>query len=397
MQPLKGRKVIDLTQALAGPFCSMVLADLGAEVIKVEKPKIGDDSRKMGPPFIEGESASFLAVNRNKKSVSIDLQTEKGVEVFKHLAKDADIVIENFRPGVVDRLGIGYESIKEINEKVIYCSISGFGQTGPYKNKGGFDIISQAFSGIMSTTGEEDGLPVKAGIAVSDSVAGLTAVYGILASLIQRDNTGTGQYLETSLVESTLAICSWESAYYFATKETPKALGSSHRLAAPYQAFKTKDAHIIIGCANQKLWEEFANTLGRKDLLCDQRFKDNSKRVENMKILQDIIENELSVKRSDEWLDILDKAGVPSGPINKFDQIIEDTYLQERDMIIEMEHPKLGKIKNIGNPIKYENSIERDNRPAPYLGENTEQVLQEAGYSTEEVQELLSTNIIYKN
>lgn len=394
MQPLKGYKVIDLTQALAGPYCSMVLADLGADVLKVERPKKGDDTRHMGPPFIEGESAAFLAVNRNKKSISLNLQSEEGVEVFKQLAKQADVIIENFRPGVVQRLGIGYETMKELNEKIIYSSISGFGQTGPYKDKGGFDIIAQAFSGIMSVTGEEGRPPVKAGIALSDSVAGITAVYGILAALLHREKTGEGQYLETSLVESALAICSWESAYYFATQQVPKPLGSSHRIAAPYQAFQTKDGYIIIGCANQKLWEMLTNVLNRPDLLKDERFSDNANRVANKEELRKIIESELKKSPSAVWLEKLDKAGIPNGPINTFDKILEDPYVEERKMVIEMDHPKAGTVKSLGNPLKFSSSKETTNRSAPLLGEHTDEVLLNLGFSIEKISKMRAEGII---
>ena len=394
MQPLKGYKVIDLTQALAGPYCSMVLADLGADVLKVERPKKGDDARHMGPPFIEGESAAFLAVNRNKKSISLNLQSEEGVDVFKRLTQEADVIIENFRPGVVDRLGIDYESIKELNEKIIYCSISGFGQTGSYKNKGGFDIIAQAFSGIMSVTGEEGRPPVKAGIALTDSVAGITAVYGILAALLQREKTGEGQYLETSLVESALAICTWESAYYFATKQVPKPLGSSHRIAAPYQAFQTKDGYIIIGAANQNLWEVLTKVLNQPDLLKDERFSTNANRVANKVVLREILESELKKNPSKYWLEKFDEAGIPSGPINTFDKILEDPYMEERKMVIEMNHPKSGTVKSLGNPIKFSSFTEVASRPAPLLGEHTEEILLELGFSKEKIKKMQVNGII---
>lgn len=394
MKPLKNIKVIDLTQALAGPYCSMTLADLGANVIKVEKPNKGDDSRHMGPPFIEGESAAFLSVNRNKKSITLNLRKKEGVDIFKQLAKDTDIIMENFRPGVVSRLGIGYEDIKQINPTIIYCSISGYGQTGPYKNKGGFDIIGQAYSGIMSVTGEEGGVPVKAGIALTDSVAAITSVYGILAALLHREQTGEGQYLETSLVESTLAISVWETATYFATGKTPEALGSSHRLAAPYQAFKTGDGDIIIGAANQELWEKLTNVINRPELQNDERFSDNGNRVVHKIELQEIIESELRKKSSNYWLDKLEEAGIPSGPINKYSDVLNDPYVKEREMIIKTTHPKAGEVKSMAQPIKFEKDTEPLRTAAPLLGEHTEKILREHGYSSESIKKMRAKSII---
>jgi crotonobetainyl-CoA:carnitine CoA-transferase CaiB-like acyl-CoA transferase len=394
MRPLEGVKIIDLTQALAGPYCSMMLADLGADVIKIERPNKGDDARHMGPPFTEGESAAFLAVNRNKKSITLNLQTKEGVAVLHELASTADVIIENFRPGVVKRLGIGYEDIKKVNQQIIYCSISGFGQTGPYKNKGGFDIIAQAFSGIMSVTGEEGRPPVKAGIALTDAVAGITSVYGILAALLNREKFGEGQYLETSLVESALALCVWESAYYFATKEIPNPLGSSHRIAAPYQAFQTKDGYIIIGAANQKLWEKLTVVLNRPDLLSDERFSENGNRVVNKSELQEIIESELKQRSSCFWLEKLESAGIPCGPINTFDEILEDPYLSERKMVVEMDHPKAGKIKNLGQPVKFSKSSHNVKSAAPLLGEHTEEILNELGFSIGEITAMVEKGVI---
>ena len=297
-EALEGVRVLDCSQILAGPFCSMLLADMGADVIKIEKPNGGDDTRRMGPPFIDTESAAFLAMNRNKRSIVLNFKEQSGVQAMKTLVKDADIVIENYRTGTMDRLGLGYEDLKNINPGIIYCSISGFGRTGPYANRGGFDLVAQGMSGLMSITGVPNSPPVKVGVPIADMNAGMFATYGILTAYINKLRTKKGQYLEISLLEAAIAYTVWESAGYFATGDIAEPLGSSHRNSAPYQALKTKDGHINIGAPNQSNWERFANAIDRTALVARNEFKDNASRLVNRESLEVELEITLTTKSS---------------------------------------------------------------------------------------------------
>ncbi|MBP1933888.1 CaiB/BaiF CoA transferase family protein [Ammoniphilus resinae] len=395
MLPLDGVKVLDLTQFLAGPYCTMVLSDMGADVIKIERFPSGEDSRRLGP-FINGEGYPFAMPNRNKKSVGLDLKSEKGKEIFLKLAENADIIIENFRPGVTKKLGIDYESIQALNSGVIYCSISGFGQTGPYSHKGGFDIIAQGVTGFMRMTGEPGGRPAKVGIAINDIAAGATALYGILGAYVHKMRTGEGQYLDTSLVESGLAWTVWESAAYFATGEIPMPTGTRHRRSTPYQAYRTLDGYVTIGAGNQKLWENLCKVaLNRPEWIDFPQFKDLNKRMENIELIQEMIEEVLAEHPTSYWVEKLDEAGVPGGPVYTYDQTLNDPHIQARDMIVEMQHPKLGDIKTIGIPIKFSKTPLQIRTPAPWLGQHTNQVLQDLGLSEEEVKELYQEGVVY--
>ena len=396
-EALEGVRVLDCSQILAGPFCSMLLADMGADVIKIEKPNGGDDTRRMGPPFIDTESAAFLAMNRNKRSIVLNFKEQSGVQAMKTLVKDADIVIENYRTGTMARLGLGYEDLKNINPGIIYCSISGFGRTGPYANRGGFDLVAQGMSGLMSITGVPDSPPVKVGVPIADMNAGMFATYGILTAYINKLRTKKGQYLEISLLEAAIAYTVWESAGYFATGDIAEPLGSSHRNSAPYQALKTKDGHINVGAPNQSNWERFANAIERSDLVTRNEFKDNASRLVNRESLERELELTLTTKNSSEWLEILEKSGVPAGPILNISEVWNDPQVEARNMKVTLDHPTAGKITNIGLAAKLYNTPGRITKPAPLLGEHTREILVDAGYSKKNIEDLIDSGAAVTN
>ncbi|MGK0526360.1 MAG: crotonobetainyl-CoA:carnitine CoA-transferase CaiB-like acyl-CoA transferase [Pseudomonadales bacterium] len=388
MLPLKNIKVLDVSQIMAGPYCTMVLGDMGAEVIKVEKANGGDDSRQMGP-YVNDESTCFSQINRNKKSISLNLKDERAREIFYRLAKDADVIVENYRPGVTKSLGIDYETIKMINPGIIYCSISGYGLTGPYSNKGGFDLVAQGMSGLMSMTGEPGRRPVKTGIAVYDIGAGITAVYSILAACIHKMNTGEGQQIDIAITECGLPWFSWEAAAYFTDGTVPEATGWRHRVSAPYQAVKTQDGYMMLGCANQRTWERFCqDVIARDDLITDERFLTNSDRGRNVDQLERVLEDILSLRETTHWLDRCDIAGVPAGPINNFAQAMQDEHFLARGMVEEIDHPVIGKMKTIGFPSKFSRTPSQIRFPAPLFAQHTDEILYSAGLSEEEVSNL---------
>ena len=396
-EALEGVRVLDCSQILAGPFCSMLLADMGADVIKIEKPNGGDDTRRMGPPFIDTESAAFLAMNRNKRSIVLNFKEQSGVQAMKTLVQDADIIIENYRTGTMARLGLGYEDLKNINPGIIYCSISGFGRTGPYANRGGFDLVAQGMSGLMSITGVPNSPPVKVGVPIADMNAGMFAAYGILTAYINKLRTKKGQYLEISLMEAAIAYTVWESAGYFATGDIAEPLGSSHRNSAPYQALKTKDGHINVGAPNQSNWERFANAIERSDLIARNEFKDNASRLVNRKSLETELELTLTTKKSSEWLEVLEKSGVPAGPILNVSEVWNDPQVEARDMKVTLDHPTAGKITNIGLAAKLYSTPGRITKPAPLLGEHTREVLMDAGYSKKKIEDLIGSGAAATN
>ena len=369
----------------------MLLADMGADVVKIEKPGGGDDTRRMGPPFVEKESAAFLAMNRNKRSIVLNFKEPSGVEVMKKLVETADIIIENYRTGTMDRLGLGYQDLKSINPNIIYCSISGFGRTGPYSKRGGFDLVAQGMSGLMSFTGLAGSPPVKVGVPIADMNAGMFSAYGILTAYINKLRRGDGQYLEVSLLEAAIAYTVWESSSYFATGVVPGPLGSSHRLSAPYQALKTKDGHINIGAPNQSNFERFANAIDRSDLNRQEKFKDNANRLLNREALEIELEHTLIKKSSEEWLADMEAAGVPAGPIFDMSEVWKDEQVQDRAMDVTLEHPTAGKIRNIGLAAKLYGTPGRITEPAPLLGQHTIEVLTEAGYGTGEIDSLIAS------
>lgn len=394
MLPLSNVKILDISQIMAGPYCTMVLGDLGAEVTKVEKANGGDDSRQMGP-YVNGESTCFFQINRNKKSISLNLKDERARDVFYRLAADADVIVENYRPGVTQSLQIDYETIRAINPGIIYCSISGYGQTGPYSNKGGFDLVAQGMSGLMSMTGEPGKRPLKTGIAVYDIGAGITAIYSILAAYIHKQNTGEGQHIDIAITECGLPWFAWEAAAYFAEGTVPQPTGSRHRVSAPYQAIKTRDGYLMLGCANQRTWERLCrDVIDRDDLLGDERFVTNSDRARNVEALEEILEEILSLQPMKHWLGLCDTAGVPAGPINDFAQAMHDEHYLARGMVQEISHPVIGDMKTIGFPTKFSRTPLQIRRPAPLFAEHTDEVLHGIGMTDDDISSLRSEGCI---
>ncbi|MGH7406311.1 MAG: CaiB/BaiF CoA transferase family protein, partial [Candidatus Methylomirabilales bacterium] len=368
--------------------------DMGADVIKVEKPQGGDDSRSFGPPFIAGESAAFLAINRNKRSVALNLKSEEGRDVFRRLAGRSDILVENFRPGTMEGLGLHYEAIQRINPTIIYCSISGFGQTGPYRNRGGFDLVTQGMSGLISVTGHPGGPPTKVAVPISDLNAGMYAGYGILSAYVHRLKTGEGQHVDTSLLEGAVAYTFWESSAYFASGQIPQPMGSAHRLNAPYQVFETEDGALCIGAANQSTWEKLCAVLERQDLVQDPRFATNAERVRHYRELATLLQPIFLKRKMVAWLGMLEAAGVPAGPIYNTAQVYEDPHVLAREMLVELDHPATGTIKNIGIPVKLSRTPGRIRRPAPLVGQHTEEVLCWLGLDQAQIGELRDAGAI---
>ena len=393
--PLKGTKVLELAQIMAGPACGLMLADLGADVIKIEKIPEGDDSRKFLPPDVKGESAAFMIMNRGKRGLGLNLKDEMGIDIFKKMVAKSDVVVENFRKGTLERLGIGYEELKKINPKIILCEISGYGRTGPYANKGGFDLVAQGASGLMSITGEsKEKPPMKVGAPLTDITAGILGATGVLAALINREKTGKGQKVDTSLFEAGIIHTYWQSAIAGATGSSPGPLGSAHPLTAPYQAFKTKDKWITIGASNQNSWMNLIKALKREDLNKDERFCDNKNRMKNLNALVEILNIELSKKTSKEWLTIFDKEGLPCGPINSILDMHIDSQTIHRKMIIDVENKKAGKSKAIGMPIKFSNTNNEKFIGSPTLGEHTNQILEEFGFSITDIDKFKKNKVI---
>ena len=393
--PLKGTKVLELAQIMAGPACGLMLADLGADVIKIEKIPEGDDSRKFLPPDIKGESAAFMIMNRGKRGLGLNLKDKMGIDIFKKMVAKSDVVVENFRKGTLERLGIGYEELKKINPKIILCEISGYGRTGPYANKGGFDLVAQGASGLMSITGEsKEKPPMKVGAPLTDITAGILGATGVLAALINREKTGLGQKVDTSLFEAGIIHTYWQSAIAGATGSSPGPLGSAHPLTAPYQAFKTKDKWITIGASNQNSWMNLIKALKREDLNKDERFCNNKNRMKNLNALVEILNIEISKKTSKEWLTIFDKEGLPCGPINSILDMHIDSQTIHRKMIIDVENKKAGKSKAIGMPIKFSNTNNEKFIGSPTLGEHTNQILEEFGFSTTDIDKFRKNKVI---
>ena len=393
--PLKGTKVLEVAQIMAGPACGLMLADLGADVIKIEKIPEGDDSRKFLPPDVKGESAAFMIMNRGKRGLGLNLKDKMGIDIFKKMVAKSDVVVENFRKGTLERLGIGYEELKRINPKIILCEISGYGRTGPYANKGGFDLVAQGASGLMSITGEsKEKPPMKVGAPLTDITAGILGATGVLAALINREKTGFGQKVDTSLFEAGIIHTYWQSAIAGATGSSPGPLGSAHPLTAPYQAFKTKDKWITIGASNQNSWMNLIKALKREDLNKDERFCDNKNRMKNLNALVEILNTELTKKTSREWLAIFDKEGLPCGPINSILDMHIDSQTIHRKMIIDVENKKAGKSKAIGMPIKFSNTNNEKFIGSPTLGEHTNQILKEFGFSTTDIDKFRKNKVI---
>lgn len=392
---LDGVKVLDLTRVLAGPFSTMMLADMGAEVIKIEEPNKGDDSRQFGP-FVNGESSYFMNLNRNKKGITLNLKSPEGKEVFRELVKQSDIVLENYRPGTMEKLGLGYEELAKINSGIVYGCISGFGHFGPYKDRAGYDIIGQAMGGLMSTTGWPDGEPTRTGTAIADVLAGLSATIGILAALRSRDITGKGQKVDVALVDSVVASLEIINQIYLVTGKNPQRIGNRYESIYPYDSFKASDGNLVIGCGNDKLFGLLCKVMNMPELITDERFDKNPKRVQRHAELKPIVSEWTKDKTVDEIVDLLLKAGVPAAPINTIDRVVRDPHIAEaREMFVEVEHPKAGKMKITGSHLKFSDTKAGVRTPAPLLGQHNTEVLTEfLNLSEDEIKELKEKGVI---
>ncbi len=392
--PLTGVTVLELAQIMAGPSCGALLADLGADVIKVEKLPGGDDTRRYAEPSVNGESAAFMMMNRNKRGIAVDLKSEGGRRVLERLVRRADVLVENHRRGALDRLGLGYEALSALNPALIYCSITGYGRTGPAADKGGFDLIAQGVSGLMSITGERGRAPVKVGSPVTDLNAGILAALGIVSAYVHRLKTGRGQFVDTSLMEAGIHQTAWQAAIFFATGVSPGPGGSAHVLAAPYQAFPTADGWINIGGANQANWERLARLVGAPELIDDPRFADNSARMAHRDALAELLAAHLRQRPTHAWLQALDAAGIPAGPIQSIAEMAADPQTLAREMVVELEHPVAGRTKALGLPLKFSATPGGIRRPAPTFGQHTHEVLHECGYSESEIAALAASGAV---
>ncbi len=387
--------VLDLSRALAGPYCTMMLGDMGAEVIKVEIPGKGDDTRAWGPPFIKELSSYYISINRNKKSITVDMRTDQGRSIVQQLAEKADVLVENFRPGVTQKLELDYPSIKKINPNIIYCSITGFGSIGPDAKRPGFDLIAQGMGGIMGFTGEKGRTPVKVGVAQADITAGLFGVIGILRALWHRECTGQGQLVETSLLEGQIALLSFQAGRYFATGVSPEPEGNIHPIIAPYECFPTSDGYINIAAGNDNLWKQLCDVLDLQELIDDPRFATNPKRVENRPALISLLEEKTRTFTKGELLDLLAKAGVPNGPVSSLEEVFSSPQVNALGMLQEIEHPAIGKLKVTGLPINYSETPGEIKLPPPLLGEHTDEILTRfLGYSSAEVEKFRAEGIV---
>jgi crotonobetainyl-CoA:carnitine CoA-transferase CaiB-like acyl-CoA transferase len=392
--PLAGVRVLDLSRILSGPFATMVFADLGADVIKLENPRTGDDTRQWAPPYQGDQSAYFLSVNRNKRGVAVDLKTEQGLGIALRLADRADILVENFRPGTAGRLGLGYDALAARNPGLIYASISGFGQTGPYAYEPGYDAIAQALGGLMSVTGEADGNPVRVGNSVADLSAAWWAAIGILAVLHARHVTGRGEWIDISLLDGQIASLTYLAGGYFASGEVPRRYGSAHPSIVPYQALRTGDGLLMVAVGNDSLWRRFAPLLGLAELADAPRFATNPQRVANRTELISIIETALAAKGSTAWAEELSRVGIPAGAINSIDAALVHPQVAARDMVLTTEHPTAGTLRMAGSPIKLSDYATTVRHPPPTLGEHTDEVLSELGYSTDDIAAMRDAGVI---
>ncbi|MDG6905467.1 MAG: CoA transferase [Nitrososphaerota archaeon] len=392
---LDGVRILDLSRVMAGPYATMLLGDYGAEVIKVEEPEKGDETRYWYPPRIDGESAYFLSANRNKRSIALDLKSKEGLEIFHKLVARSDVVIQNFRPGVPEKLKIDYESVSKINPKIIYCSISGFGQTGPYRDLPGYDLIVFAIGGIMSFTGEPGGQPVRVNVPLADLGAGLYSVTAILAALRYRDLHGRGQSIDVSMHDVQVSFLTHQAMNYFATGKNPEKSGSMHPNLAPYQAFRASDGFFVLAVGNDKLWKDFCSEIGNPSLATDPKFKTNPDRMKNKKELLSILGELFATMPAQHWIGIARKAGVPAGPISQVSEVVSDPHVLYRKMVTEIENPRTGKkLKQLGTPVKFSEAQTSIRRAPPGHGEHTREILSEIGYGRQEVEDLARRGVV---
>lgn len=394
MSALKDIRILDFTRVLAGPYCTMILADLGAEVIKVEMPVGGDDSRQFGP-YAHGESAYFMSLNRNKKSMTLNLKDPKALELVKRLILKCDVVTENFRPGTMEKLGLGYEELKKINPRIIYAASSGFGHTGPYSKRAAYDGVVQAMGGIMSITGELGGKPTRVGPSIGDIAAGMFTAIGILAALEHRNKTGEGQKVDVAMLDCQVAMLENAIARYEVSGEVPKPAGNRHTSIVPFEPFDTADGEIMIAAGNDALWAKFCQTAGLESLITDERFVTNPLRNKHYDALRPLVAAAVLEKTTEEWMALLDAAGVPNGPINTIDKVVENEQVLAREMIVEVEHPVAGKLRMPGIPIKLSETPGSIRMPAPVLGQHTVDIMEELlGLSDEEIEILKAGKVI---
>jgi CoA:oxalate CoA-transferase len=376
MKPLQGIRVLDLSRVLAGPYCTMMLADYGADIIKIEPPKVGDDSRAYGP-FVGNESAYFMSLNRNKRSMVLNFKRQEDCDLFKEMVKHADVVVENYRPGTMEKFGLGYEELQKIKPNLIYAACSGFGQTGPYVHKPAYDIIVQAMGGIMSVTGPEGGEPTRVGASVGDIIAGLFTTIGVMMALHHLQRTGEGQKVDVGMLDCQVAVLENAISRYLVSGDVPQPIGNRHPSITPFAAFTAKDGHIIVGAGNDRLWEKLCNLIERTDLMADERFNSNLKRTQNVNDLKVILDAVFKAKTIDQWMEALEAAGVPCAPINTVDKVINDPQIKAREMIVDLEHPVAGHMKVPGVPIKLSATPGSVDTPAPLLGQHTAEILKE--------------------
>ena len=392
--PLAGLRVLELTQIMSGPTCGMMLADMGADVIKVEKLPGGDDARSYRDPLVGGVSAPFMMMNRNKRGIAVNLKHQKGREVLLRMVRGFDVVVENFRGGTMDKLGLGYEVLSKINPGLIYCAISGYGRTGPYAEKGGFDLIAQGFAGLMSITGEPGRPPAKSGNAVSDMNAGILAALGIVSAYVHKLKTGQGQVVDTSLSDAALQQLYWHAAIWFASARLTEPTGSAHVLTAPYQAFEASDGWINVGGANQANWERIAEVLGHPEWRSDPRFVTNSERMANREELVRLMNPVLRTRTRAQWQAAFDTAGVPAGPVHTVGEALSHPQTLARGMVVELDHPQAGLTRAIGCPIHFSETPVQITRPAPTLGQHTRELLGEYGYTDADIDALIAQGVV---
>jgi crotonobetainyl-CoA:carnitine CoA-transferase CaiB-like acyl-CoA transferase len=392
--PLAGMRVLELAQIMAGPTCGMMLADMGADVIKVEKLPGGDDSRGYGEPRVNGVSAAFMMLNRNKRGVAVNLKHAKGREILKRMVVDTDVLIENYRRGTLEKFGLGYDVLSKINAGLIYCAISGYGRDGPYGDKGGFDLIAQGFSGLMSVTGEPGRPPAKTGNSIADINAGILSVVGITAAYAHKQKTGKGQIVDTSLIEAALQQTYWHAAMYFATGKSAGPTGSAHLLTAPYQAFRASDSWINIGGANQSNWERITEVLKHPEWRNDPRFETNIARMDNLEALVAEMTEVLITRSRDEWILAFDQAGVPAGPVHTVEEALEHPQTLARNMVVDLVHSQAGPTRALGCPVHFSETPTQITRPSPLLGEHTRELLREYQYTDDEIDAFAADGVV---